>query len=112
AESQIEPYRTYGSRLRHRPQSTAKAYCVSVEFRTMRFPSIGSAILQAGAGARRFPWTLAASLVATGAAMTAIAGPERAWHLRLLAVAVIGLSTLTAVTSAAERAGALPRPRH
>src|SRR5205823_2803108 len=77
AESQVQPYRTYGSRLRHRPQSTAKAYWVSVELRTMRFPSIGSAILEAGAGARRFPWTLAASLVATGAAMTAIAGPER-----------------------------------
>ncbi len=27
--------------------------------------------------------------------MTAIAGPERAWHLRLLAVAVIGLWRFT-----------------
>jgi hypothetical protein len=78
----------------------------------MRFSSIGSAILQAGEGARRFPWTLAAGVVATGTAITAIAGPERAWHLRLLAVAVIGLSTLTAVTTAAERAGASAGRRH
>src|SRR5438067_1030200 len=30
----------------------------------MRFPSIGSAILQPGEGARRFPWRLALALVA------------------------------------------------
>src|ERR1041385_2183409 len=78
----------------------------------MRFSSIGNAILQAGEGARRFPWTLAAGVVAAGTAITAIAGPERAWHLRLLAVAVIGLSALTAVTTAAERAGASAGRRH
>jgi hypothetical protein len=78
----------------------------------MRFPSIATALHRAGATARRFPWTLAAALVATDAAMAAIAGPERPWQLRLLAIAVIGLSALTAVTTAAERAGASAARRH
>ena len=72
----------------------------------MRFPTIESAIREAGATARRFPWTLAAGLIATGTTIAGIAGPEHPWQPRLLAVAIIGLSTLTAVTTAAERAGA------
>lgn len=71
----------------------------------MRFPSIVTALEVALGTARRFPWTLAAAAVATAATMALIAGPEQPWHLRLLATAVIGLSSLTAVTTAAERAG-------
>lgn len=71
----------------------------------MRFPSIGNAIEQATATTRRFPWTIVAALIATWALIHEIGGPERIWHLRLFAIAVIGLSTLTAVTTAAERAG-------
>ncbi|HUK22290.1 MAG TPA: DUF4153 domain-containing protein [Gemmatimonadales bacterium] len=70
----------------------------------MRLPSIGFVAQSARASAGRFPYVLAASLVAAYAAMSLVnSHGESADKVRLLLPAVLGLSLLFALTLLAER---------
>ncbi len=70
----------------------------------MRLPSIGFVVQSARASAGRFPYVLAASLVAAYAAMSLVnSHGESADKVRLLLPAVLGLSLLFALTLLAER---------
>jgi len=71
----------------------------------MRFPSIAALAARAREVLLRFPWVLAAGVVAAFAAINAVNGPNMDYWARLSMVAALGLPLLTALTLFAEQRG-------
>src|ERR1044071_9313990 len=77
----------------------------------MPFPSIEIAAHKARATLARFPLSVLSGLIATGAMIRAIDGPEQRWEPRLIATAGLGLALFTASVTTAERWSVAPRTR-
>lgn len=69
----------------------------------MRFPSIDALAARARDVVFRFPWVLAAGVLASVAAVNAVSHGNQDYWVRLMMAAALGLSLLTALTLFAER---------
>ncbi|HEV8123936.1 MAG TPA: DUF4153 domain-containing protein [Gemmatimonadales bacterium] len=71
----------------------------------MRFPSIDALAVRSRDVLLRFPWVMAAGVVAAFAAINAVRGPSMDYWARLAMVAALGLPLLTALTLFVEQRG-------
>lgn len=77
----------------------------------MPFPSIAAAIRRASESFDRFPVAVLSGALAAAVAVSAIEGPSKPWHGRMLATAILGLTLSTALTFTAERRAYAPLVR-